>query len=134
MSEKSLNSVQLIGRVGNEPELRFTPTGKKVVHFNLATNRSWKTAEGEKKEEATWHRCEAWQGLAETIHVYVSKGRRLHVTGFIRNGEYTDAEGVKRYTSTIVVREMILLDRGSEPVNGSEIEETVGEMDFVTEM
>ncbi len=105
---KSLNRVSLIGNVGNDPEMRETTSGKTVANFSIATNRTWKDGTGNQQEKTEWHRCVAWDKLADIIGQYVKKGDRLYVEGAIEYGSY-DKDGTTVYTATINVRDMIML-------------------------
>src|SRR5690554_2241352 len=110
MATRSLNKVELIGNVTRDPELRYTPSGKAVASFSLATNRTWRTETGENKDEAEFHRLVAWDKLAETIGQYVKKGSRLYVEGRIQSRKWTRQDQVERTTVEIVVNNMIMLD------------------------
>ncbi len=105
---KSLNKASLIGNVGSDPELRTVGSDNQVAKFSLATNRAWTDAAGAKREKTEWHRCEAWGKLAAIIGQYVKKGDRLYVEGAIEYGSY-DKEGTTVYTTTINVRELVML-------------------------
>jgi len=107
---RGLNKVTLIGNVGNTPEVRTTAGDIKVATISLATNDSYKNANGDKVTSTEWHRLTAWRGLADITEKYVSKGSKLAITGKLKYGKYTDSEGVERYTTEIVVDELILLD------------------------
>ncbi|WKZ25685.1 MAG: single-stranded DNA-binding protein [bacterium] len=122
---KSLNKVQLIGNLTRDPELKYTPTGMAVVTFTIATNRSWTTDTGEKKEEADFTRVVAWNKLAEICGQLLKKGRKVYVEGRLSNRSYQDKDGVTKYISEVVINDMILLDSkpsgdSSEPVSITE--------------
>jgi len=109
----SVNKVILVGRLGKDPELRYTQSGSAVASFSLATNRSWKNKEGQKTDETTWHNIVAWGRQAEVINEYMSKGRQLYIEGRIANRSYDDKDGNKRYISEVVVENFTFLgDRG----------------------
>lgn len=110
MPSRCLNSVMLIGNLTRDPELRYTPAGMAVVSFGLATNRVWITKQGEKKEDAQFHRIVAWNKLAELCSQLLSKGRRVYVEGRIQYREITDATGIRKQVSEIVIEDMIVLD------------------------
>lgn len=110
MPSRCLNRVLLIGNLTRDPELRYTPAGMAVVSFGLATNRVWVTKQGEKKEDAQFHRIVAWNKLAELCSQLLSKGRRIYVEGRIQYREITDSSGVKKQVSEIVIDDMIILD------------------------
>jgi len=110
MPSRCLNRVLLIGNLTRDPELRYTPAGMAVVSFGLATNRVWVTKQGEKKEDAQFHRIVAWNKLAELCSQLLSKGRRIYVEGRIQYREITDQQGMKKQVSEIVIDDMIILD------------------------
>ncbi|HBP50862.1 MAG: Single-stranded DNA-binding protein [Candidatus Shapirobacteria bacterium GW2011_GWE1_38_10] len=110
MPSRCLNQVMLIGNLTRDPELRYTPAGMAVVSFGLATNRVWITKQGEKKEDAQFHRIVAWNKLAELCSQLLSKGRRVYVEGRIQYREITDAANLRKQVSEIVIEDMIVLD------------------------
>ncbi len=116
MPSRCLNRVLLIGNLTRDPELRYTPAGMAVVSFGLATNRVWVTKQGEKKEDAQFHRIVAWNKLAELCSQLLSKGRRIYVEGRIQYREITDSTGVKKQVSEIVIDDMIILDNKGVPM------------------
>lgn len=103
------NKVQLIGNVGNIPEIKNLDGSKKVANFSLATNESYKNAQGEKVSNTQWHNIVAWNKTAEIIEKYVSKGKEIAIEGKLSSRSYDDKEGVKRYVTEIVVNELLLL-------------------------
>ena len=109
---RSLNKVMLIGNVGNEPEIRTTGGGKRVAKFSVATNRSYTDRSGQQQEKTEWHRCTAWDRLAEVIEQYVHKGDRIYIEGAIEYSQTDDESGKPRYWTDIVVREMVMLSGG----------------------
>ena len=119
MPSRCLNRVLLIGNLTRDPELRYTPAGMAVVSFGLATNRVWVTKQGERKEDAQFHRIVAWNKLAELCSQLLAKGRRIYVEGRIQYREYTDQENARKQISEIVIDDMILLDnKGVNNNNG----------------
>jgi single-strand DNA-binding protein len=110
MASRSLNKVTLIGNLTRDPELRYTPTGAAVCTIGLATNRSWTTESGEKKEETEFHRVVAWNKLAELCSQLLSKGRKIYVEGRLRTNTWQTADGGQRSTTEVVIEDMILLD------------------------
>jgi single-strand DNA-binding protein len=110
MPSRCLNRVTLIGNLTRDPELRYTPGGMAVASFGLATNRVWVTKQGERKEDAQFHRIVAWNKLGELCSQLLSKGRRVYVDGRIQYREYSDAENNKKQISEIVIDDMIILD------------------------
>ncbi len=119
---RSLNRVQLIGNLTRDPELRYTPTGTAVVTIGLATNRSWTTETGEKKEEAEFHKIVAWNKLAELCSQLLSKGRKVYVEGRLAYRKYTNKEGVEQNSTEIVIDDMMLLDSRREGTSSEEVE------------
>lgn len=111
---RSLNRVQLIGNLTRDPELRYTPTGAAVCTIGLATNRSWTTDTGEKKEETEFHRLVAWNKLAELCSQLLSKGRKAYFEGRIAYRKYTDKNGVEQNVAEIVIDDMLILDSRRE--------------------
>lgn len=103
------NTVHLIGRVGNDPELKTLEGDSKVCNMTLATSETWTNKKGEKETDTQWHNLKIWNKAAETAAKYVKKGDLFAVDGKIRYREYTDKEGVKKYATEIVVTEMTLL-------------------------
>ena len=107
------NKVQLIGNLGNAPEIRTTETGKKLVKFSVATNEIYRNANGEKIKETQWHNLIAWGKLADIAEKYLLKGSEVAIEGKLINRNYTDKEGNKKYITEIQVNELLLL--GSKP-------------------
>jgi single-strand DNA-binding protein len=118
----ALNRVQLIGYLGKDPESRFTPNGKKVVHFSLAVTQRWKNA-GENKEATEWVNVEAWERLGEVCQQYLKKGSLVYVEGRLKTDRYED-KGETKYFSKVVALTLQFLDKKSadEPVMAVEEE------------
>ncbi len=110
MSSRSLNKVTLIGNLTRDPELRYTPTGAAECTIGIATNRTWVTDAGEKKEETEFHRAVAWNKLAELCSQLLAKGRKVYIEGRLRTSAWTAQDGSQRTTTEIVVEDMIVLD------------------------
>lgn len=110
MSSRSLNKVTLIGNLTRDPELRYTPTGAAVCTIGLATNRTWVTDSGEKKEETEFHRVVAWNKLAELCSQLLAKGRKVYVEGRLRTSAWQATDGSQRTSTEIVIEDMIVLD------------------------
>ncbi len=122
---RSLNKVQLIGNLGNDPEVRSTTNGSRVATFSLATSRSWNSQSGEKQEKTEWHRCVVWNTrtsqLADIVEKYLKKGDKAYVEGRIEYRQWQDKEGQTRYSTEINVRELIMLGgRGGGSAEGSD--------------
>ena len=113
----ALNRVQLIGRLGKDPESKFTPTGKKVAHFSVAISNRWKGKEGESKEYTEWVNVEAWGRLGEVCQDYLKKGSLVFVEGRLKTDRYED-KGEIRFFTKVVALSMQMLDRkpSEEPV------------------
>jgi single-strand DNA-binding protein len=123
MSSRSLNKVQLIGNLTRDPELRYTPTGAAVCTIGLATNRSWTTEAGEKKEETEFHRVVAWNKLAELCSQLLVKGRKIYVEGRLRTNQWQGQDGSQRTTTEVVIEDMIILDSKRPVVEGGAVAE-----------
>jgi len=106
------NRVQLIGRLGQDPEVKTLESGKKVTNFTMATNETYKGADGNKTEETTWHNIVAWNGLAEISSKYLKKGKEVCIEGRITYRSYTDKNGVPKSVTEIVASDLILLSSG----------------------
>jgi single-strand DNA-binding protein len=116
---KSLNKAMLIGNLGRDPELRYTPSGVAVATFTLATNESWKDQDGNTQERTEWHNIVAWRKLAEICGEYLKKGKKVFVEGRIQTRSYDDKNtGAKRYITEIVLDNMIMLDGRGGAGNG----------------
>ena len=107
---RGLNKVLIIGRVGRDPEMRYTPSGRPVTTFSVGTSRSWSTADGEKRTETEWFNVVAWSNLAEICKQHLSKERLVYIEGRLQTRHWEDQEGVKRSATEIVANEMILLE------------------------
>ena len=107
------NKVQLIGNLGNAPEVKNTETGKKLVKFSLATNETYRNAKGEKVIETQWHNLIVWGKVADIAEKYLIKGSEVAIEGKLVNNNYTDKDVNKKYTTEVVVHELLLM--GSKP-------------------
>ena len=107
------NKMTLIGNVGSDPEMRYTPNGNPVTSFSVATNRRYTTSEGEQREETEWFRVSAWNRLSETCNQYVVKGMRVYVEGSFSSREWTDQEGQTRTSLEINCNEIRFLSRNN---------------------
>ena len=106
-----LNKMTLIGNVGTDPEMRYTPNGNPVTSFTVATNRRYTTAEGEQREETEWFTVSAWNRLGETINQYLTKGRRVYVEGRLKSSTWTGNDGETRFRNEITANQILMLDR-----------------------
>jgi len=135
MASRGLNKVMLIGNLGADPEMRYTPTGKAVTTFRIAVNRTWKdSSTGEQRQDTQWVRIVTWTQLAEICARYLSKGRQVYVEGRLQTRSWEGQDGTRRYMTEVVAQEVILLDRrpgdaAEEAVSAGyeEFEEGMGE-------
>ncbi len=108
---RGVNKVILIGNLGGDPEVKYMPSGGAVTNINIATSESWKDkATGEKQERTEWHRVVFFNKLAEIVGEYLKKGSKVYVEGALRTRKWEDKDGVERYTTEIVARDMQMLD------------------------
>jgi single-strand DNA-binding protein len=120
----TLNKVMIIGNVGTEPEMRFTPNGNPVTSFRVATNRVYNTPEGERKQETEWFTVVAWNRLAENCNQYLTKGRLVYAEGRLHTHTWEGQDGQRRSRSEIVANRVLFLDRQAvAPLPGEGTEE-----------
>jgi len=110
----TLNRVQLIGRLGKDPESKFTPTGKKVTHFSLAVSNRWKDKNGETKESTEWVNIEAWGRLGEVCQEYLKKGSLIYLEGRLKTDKYEDKSETRYYTKVVALTLQFLDKRPAE--------------------
>lgn len=103
------NKVQLIGNVGQDPEIKNLEGGKKVAHLTIATNEVYYKENGEKVEQTEWHRATAWGKTADIIEKYVTKGKEIAIEGKLTHRSYDDKNGEKRYITEVVISEIVLI-------------------------
>ncbi len=120
MARYSVNKVILVGNLGREPELRYTPSGQPVANFSLATSRGRKDTNGNWTDETEWHRIVAWERMAELASQSLHKGSKVYVEGRIQSRKYTDNQGVERTSYDIVANDLTLLDRRGEGGEGAD--------------
>jgi single-strand DNA-binding protein len=106
---RGLNKLMIIGHLGRDPEMRYTPSGRPVTTFSVATSRSWHSADGERHEETEWFNVVAWGSLAEICNQHLRKGQQVYVEGRLQTRRWEDSEGNKHYTTELVAKEMIML-------------------------
>lgn len=123
---RGLNKVMLIGRLGRDPEMRYTPTGKPVTSFSVATSRTWVTADGERREATEWFNVVAWRELAEICHQHLGKGSRVYIEGRLQTRSWEGSDGQKHYRTEVVADEMIMLDQRSGEPHSSTGQESNG--------
>lgn len=114
------NKVQLIGRLGQAPEVKHLESGKTVANMSLATNERYKDAKGKLVENTEWHNLVAWGRTAEIIEKYVNKGSEIAIEGKLTSRSWEDKEGNKRYTTEVVINELLLMNNRSSAENSSE--------------
>lgn len=108
---RSINKVIIIGNLTRDPEMRQTPNGQNVTTFGIATNREWMTKDNEKKSSAEFHECVAWARLAEICEQYLKKGQLVYVEGYLKTRSWDSPEGIKKFKTEIVVKDMIRLEK-----------------------
>ncbi len=109
MAGSGVNKVILIGNLGANPELRYTPGGQAVANFRIATNEKWTDKSGQSQERTEWHRIVVWGKLAELCNQYLQKGRQVYVEGRLQTREWTDKENHKNYTTEVVAQQVTFL-------------------------
>jgi single-strand DNA-binding protein len=107
---RGLNKVLIIGALGSEPEMRYTPGGKPVTSFSVAVSRGWRTSEGERKEATEWFNVVSWGNLAEICNQHLRKGSQVYIEGRLQTRSWDDAGGMKHFRTELVANEMIILD------------------------
>jgi single-strand DNA-binding protein len=113
----SLNKIMVIGNLGTDPEMRFTPSGNQVTSFRLAATRNYTTSEGERRQETEWFTVTTWGKQAETCNQFLAKGRRAYVEGRLRTSSWEGQDGQKRFKTEIIADRVIFLDRpGAAPL------------------
>ena len=117
---RGLNKVMIIGNLGRDPEMRYTPSGRPVTTFSVATSRTWNTSEGEKHVETEWFNVVAWSNLAEICKQYLTKGQQVYIEGRLQTRHWDDQEGKKHTSVEIVANEMIILGERRETGEESE--------------
>lgn len=106
---RGLNKVMIIGHVGRDPEMRYTPNGRPVTSFSVATSRTWTSADGERREETEWFNVVAWGNLAEICKTHLSKSQQVYIEGRLQTRGWEDETGKKHFRTELVANEMILL-------------------------
>jgi single-strand DNA-binding protein len=127
---RGLNKVMIIGNLGRDPEMRYTPAGKPVTTFSVATSRTWNTSDGEKREETEWFNVVAWSSLAEICKQYLAKGQQVYIEGRLQTRRWDDQEGNKHTSVEIVANEMIILSERRETGEASAEPESNDEEEF----
>ena len=117
MQKGSINKVVLVGHMGGDPETRFTPSGAAVANFNIATNESWRDANGDIQDKTEWHRCVMFGKSAELAGELLKKGQLLYTEGKLQTRNWEDKDGIKRYTTEVVCEMFIMLGRKMDADN-----------------
>ncbi|MCH8843932.1 MAG: single-stranded DNA-binding protein [SAR324 cluster bacterium] len=116
----SLNRAMLIGRLGRDPELRYTKSGGAVASFSIATDSRWKDKEGNQQERTDWHNIVAWGNLADLAQKYLKKGRLVYIEGRLQTSDWVDNQNVKRYKTEVVANNIQFLERGDAPASAGQ--------------
>ncbi len=124
MQEGSVNKVVLVGHLGGDPETRFTPSGAAVANFNIATNESWKDANGELQDKTEWHRCVMFGKTAELAGELLKKGQLVYMEGKLQTRNWEDKDGIKRYTTEVVCDMFTMLGRKMDTENSQQASPT----------
>lgn len=127
---RGLNKVMIIGRLGRDPEMRYTPSGRPVTTFSVATSRSWNTADGERRTETEWFNVVAWSSLAEICNQYLVKGQQVYIEGRLQTRQWEDDQGKRHSSVEIVANEMIILGPRRSGSNAEDEEENIEEEEF----
>lgn len=119
---RGLNKVMIIGNLGRDPEMRYTPSGKPVTSFSLASSRSWVSSDGERREETEWFNVVAWGNLAEICNQHLAKGQQVYIEGRLQTRSWEDGNGQRHFRTEVVANEMIIL--GSRNKYGDSYQES----------
>ncbi len=117
---RGMNVCQIMGNLGADPELRYTPTGRAVANFRVAVNRRWRDAEGDLQQKVEWFRVTAWGRTAELVNQYCAKGYPVYVTGRLETRSFEGADGQTRYLTELVAQDVLLLPRGNGSADPAE--------------
>lgn len=127
---RGLNKVMIIGNLGRDPEMRYTPSGRPVTTYSVASTRSWVASDGERHEETEWFNIVCWGSLAEICNQYLRKGQQVYIEGRLQSRRWEDSEGKKHFTTEVVAQEMIMLgdrrEQDQSDTAGTESEEDPG--------
>lgn len=132
---KDLNKAQLIGRLGNDPTVSYTNSGKAIATLSVATSYGYNTKEGDKQNGTEWHRVTAWERLAEVCGQYMHKGDRVYIEGRLRTNKWQDAQGATHYSTEVIATDLILLGdkKASSALRVAEAAETYRDEEVETE-
>lgn len=124
-----LNKIIIIGNLGRDPEMRYTPSGAAVTNFSVAVSRNYKTADGEQREETEWFNVSCWNRLAETANQYLSKGKQVYIEGRLKTRSYQDQNGEKRFSLDVTASEMQMLGSRDDVQASAAGPEPAGDLD-----
>lgn len=127
----SVNKVMVLGRLGQDPELKYTPSGMAVCNFTVATSETWNDKAGQKQERTEWHRIVVWGKLAELCNQYLSKGKQTFVEGSLQTRSWDDKDGTKRYTTEVVAKSVQFIGSSTNKENSNH--ETHEQMELAPE-
>lgn len=127
---RGLNKVMLIGRLGQDPEMRYTPSGKPLTKFQMAVNRSWTSSDNEKKTETEWFTVVSWGKLAEICNQYLEKGHQVYIDGRLHTRHWVDDEGANHSAVEVVAQEMIMLGGPKENEGSDRSDEATSENEY----
>ena len=128
---RGMNKVMIIGHLGKDPEMRYTPSGRPVTTFTVAVSRSWNSADGERHAETEWFNVVAWGNLAEICKQYLTKGQQVYIEGRLQTRRWEDSEGAKHTSIEIVANEMMMLGDRREAGTAQTTEAAVSEDDQI---
>lgn len=136
---RGLNKVMVIGNIGRDPELRYTPSGKPVTSFSLASSRSWTAPDGERREETEWFNVVAWGNLAEICNQILAKSQQVYIEGRLQTRSWEDESGQRHFRTEVVANEMIILgprmkDRQGKSDNHGNVRDDELAFDFVEQL
>lgn len=127
---RGLNKVMIIGNLGRDPEMRYTPSGKPVTSFSVATSRTWTTTDGDRREATEWFNVVAWRDLAEICNQYLSKGSKVYIEGRLQTRSWESPDGQKHFRTEVVADEMIVLDSRRESYSEPSIDDETESEEF----
>lgn len=127
---RGLNKVMLIGRLGQDPEMRYTPSGKPLTKFQMAVNRSWTSSDNEKKTETEWFTVVSWGKLAEICNQYLNKGQQVYIDGRLHTRNWVDDEGANHSAVEVVAQEMIMLGGPKENEGSDRSDQATSENEY----
>lgn len=127
---RGLNKVMIIGHLGRDPEMRYTPSGRPVTTFTVATSRSWNTVDGERHSETEWFNIVAWGNLAEICKQYLTKGQQVYIEGRLQTRRWEDKEGNKHSNVEVVANEMMMLGERRDATSANNQETTAEESEL----